>query len=903
MKPNSSDHQVERANAWLGGVGGVGGVAMVGAIVACAGLTLTPCMADDGADACCSAKSEGLMDTGWADAPGFDEATGQDKRNFPPDRIVDYHHMLLDVFIPDMEQTRAYITQTLTLSPISETVSTLTLDARGMKIKSIAAQGYQTTFTYDGMKLAISFVPSLTPGEVVDVVTTYEVADPQRGMIWTLADDAVASKGAEIHTQGQAETNSYWFPCHDFPNERLTTEVIATVPAGYLASSNGYLKEKTRTVREAPGVKTPAGKLGPALLRPFDKFHWVQDREHVNYLVSLVVGKFDVVDVGDKTLSCPVYVPVGRGEDVKRTYGNTLAMIRAFEKLFDEPYPWARYAQLVVQNFEAGGMENTSATSLHDTAIYSQSADLDHDLDGLISHELAHQWWGDYLTCNSWEHVWLNEGFATYSTALWFEQRDGANGYAEQVVSLFDRVSGADKGRAPEAQGFVSKVWTNPWEAFRRGANPYPKGAFTLHMLRKRLGDENFFKGIATYIDRHKNSTVETSDLRRVMEEISGLQLEQFFQQWTARPGIPNLDVKFSYDPSRSNLRFDIAQTQDIDQDNPAFELPLGIFIKNSAGPDVVIEPKISGKAETFEVDLEGPPQFVAVNPEFGVLARIDVAQSPEQWMSQLAGGPSLVSKTMAIRALSGVEGATSASANEQLRKIAADKAQPTFFRVEAVRALAKRNAKNDTSSLISTSRESWEVREATSNAIADLALRNDNKDDASLHDLAIRSLVQRATKDESLKVRNASMIGLARMKAAECEAIVEAALQSSSQSDEGRQAALECLADVMPHDAMNLAAFYAGPGFDNRTRGTACDAMVAIAKRSKNAKDVDRAVTRLGELLTARENRVRMSAGDALVKLGDKRGVELLEAAKTKYSAPDITQRFEQFAEQLRNK
>lgn len=870
------------------------------AIAGCAGLALSALASDiDGADACCNAKSEGLY---WeslaAGTPGFDESTGQDLRNFPRDRIVDYQHMLLDVFVPDMEKTKAYVTQTLTLAPISETVSTLTLDARAMNIKSVAAQGYQTNYTYDGRKLAISFVPSLTPGEKVDVVTTYELNDPPRGLIWTLPDQEFPNRTAEIHTQGQPETNSYWFPCHDFPNERLTTEVIATVPAGYIASSNGFLKEKARTVREAPGAKTASGKLGPALLRPFDKFHWVQDREHVNYLVTLVIGKFDVVEVGDKTLSCPVYVPVGRGGDVKHTYGNTIAMIRAFEKLFDEPYPWARYAQLVVQNFEAGGMENTSATSMFDTAIYSKSADIDHDLDGLIAHELGHQWWGDFLTCNSWEHVWLNEGFATYSSALWFEQRDGANGYAEQVVSLFDRVSGADKGRAPEAQGFVSKVWTNPWEAFRRGANPYPKGAFTLHMLRKRLGDENFFKAIATYIDRHKNSTVETSDLRRVMEEVSGLQLEQFFKQWTARPGIPNVSVKFSYDPSRNKLRFDIEQTQDIDVDNPAFEFPLGIFIKNSSGPDVVIEPSVTGKTETFEVDLEGPPQFVAVNPELSVLARIDVAQSPEQWMAQLANGPSLISKTMAIRALGGEK---NASANEQLRKIAADKSQPDFFRTEAVRSLAKRNAKNDLSSLISTARDAWEVREATSTAIADVALREENKDDATLQDLAIRSLVQRATKDESLKVRNAAMKGLARLKVPEGADIVVAALQSSSQSDEARQAALESLVDFMPKDAMGLASFYAGPGFDNRTRGAACEAMVEIAKKSNDPKNVDIAVKRLGELLTVRENRVRMSAGDALVKLGDVRGIEALESAKSKFTAPEITQRFEAFANQLR--
>ncbi len=867
---------------------------------------------EDGGEACCAHKLEALLGMQAEGTPGFDEATGQDLRNFQKDRIVDFQHMTLDLFIPDMETPKATVTQTLRFAPISETVTSLSLDASAMKITGASALGYQVSFTHDGSTYTANFVPSIPPGQTVDLVTTYELNDPPRGLMWTLADRAWPGRDPQIHTQGQPQTNHYWFPSHDFPNERLTTEVIATVPAGFLASSNGYLAEQTRVIREAPGAKTAGGTLGPALLRPFDRFRWVQDREHVNYLVTLVVGKFDVVDVGGELpriidgketkikLSCPVYVPPGRADDVQYTYANTLPMIAVFEKLLDEPYPWARYAQLVVHNFEAGGMENTSATTMFDTALHTKDSTKDHDLDGLIAHELAHQWFGDLITCNSWEHIWLNEGFATYSEALWFEARDGEEGYQREVLSDYDRVISADRGVAPQAQGFVSKVWTHPWETFRRAANPYPKGAMTLHMLRARLGDDNFFRGLQRYIDLHKDSTVETSEFRRVMEDASGLQLEQFFYQWTQRPGVPRVNVKFTYDPARRKLRFEVEQTQQIDDQNPAFEFPMGVYIKNSAGPDVVIDPMIAARTDSFEVDLEGPPVFVAVNPQLSTLGAFDVAQSPEQWIAQAQDGPTLLAKVQAARALAK---STDTAGNEPLRRISADAAVPAFLRVEAIRALAARNARNDISSLVTTTRDIWEVREALCTALADLASRESNVNDLSLRALAERTLLNRAAKDESLRVRNASLRGLARMRVSEGLDLVKAALNSSSQSDSARQTALECLVDYMPKEAMDYASFYAGPGVDNRTRATAMDVLVRLAQASNDPKDKERAFTRLTDMLNIRENRARMSAGEALVKLGDARAIEPLMTAASKSRAPEIAQRLEGFAQQLRGK
>src|SRR5690606_32345803 len=210
----------------------------------------------------------------------------------------------------------------------------------------------------------------------------------------------------------------HWFVCHDYPNERMTTELIVDVPAVYSVSSNGRLVSHLTTGDRAV-------------------WHWLQDKPHVPYLVTLVIGTFDIVEIPHDRVPMKVWVPQGLGDQVMQTYGRTGDMIDLFEQRFGVPYPWDRYDKRVVKNFGAGGMENTSATSMYPTAILDSTALLDGDLDGLIAHELAHQWTGDLITCKSWAHIWLNEGWATYCSALWNERRFGEDGYLDSIRNNF----------------------------------------------------------------------------------------------------------------------------------------------------------------------------------------------------------------------------------------------------------------------------------------------------------------------------------------------------------------------------------------------------------------------------------------------------------------------------------
>ncbi|MBL0921724.1 MAG: hypothetical protein IBJ10_06305, partial [Phycisphaerales bacterium] len=614
---------------------------------------------------------------GWVEAlsEGFaapyDEKTGRDNRNFPPSPLADHERMVLEIDIPDMNRRFFNATQTLTLTALGAPLDALTLNAEGLAIDSVTMQERALAFSHDGSTLTIRFDPPLQPGQSATVTTRYSAEDMADGMVWSPEDPAVPGRAAQLHTQGQPESNRFWFPSHDFPNERMATEMIVTAPDGYLVSANGRLvSERVENGRR--------------------RFHWAQDKPHPAYLVSLIVGKFDVVDVAsrDCRVPMPCYVAPGDGDKVERTFGRTRDMMRVFETRFAEPYPWDRYAQLLVWNYGSGGMENTSATTLYEWCILDERAVDDGDMDALIAHELGHQWFGDLITCRSWAHLWLNEGFATYAESLWFEERDGYDaGYLDDVwtnlrgIAASDRLDPKDE-KAGDRPGMVSNVYDDPGETFGRRSNPYPKGASVLHMLRVMLGDEVFFRGLQTYVDRFALKEVETSDFRRVMEEVSGRSLERFFDQWTVRPGTPQVTVTGKWSERDRALHLTVEQTQRIDAKSPAFVFDLPIHVETASGARTVTI-AVSERRHERTVELDGEPTMVAIDPALAVIMT-PTAKVPAGWLrAQAERGPTLASRLDAARALREHPGAETtatlsgllrdSSEHHHVRRIAAD--------------------------------------------------------------------------------------------------------------------------------------------------------------------------------------------------------------------------------------
>lgn len=840
-----------------------------------------------------------------------DLATGRNILNYPPHPIVDFRHMALDIVIPDMNVARFDAQQTLTIAPIAAPLDELRLDARLLKIKSVSAPSGSPTFSHDGRTLTISFASPLPPGVPVDVKIEYALENPQEGLFWTPESPFWPGRPAQIHTQGQPETNSYWFPCHDFPNERLTTELRVTVPAGYVASSNG------RLIAEGPWKEGPKDITG----RPgMQTFHFAQDDQaggpHSNYLVSLVVGKFDIVDVsrlnvpfrtagparpplGSAASKMPVYVPLGRAADVPGTYGRTARMVKFFSDRFDEPYPWARYAQLVVHNFGAGGMENTSATTMFDTALVARPQLADSDFDGLIAHELGHQWFGDLITCKSWEHIWLNEGFATFLTALWIEERDGIDAYQTQVRQNFDAVVGADNGSAPETPGVVSKIYKQPWDVFRKGSNPYPKGASVLHMLRRKLGDKVFFGAVATYIDRFKGKNAETDDLRIILEEASGENLEQFFQQWLYRPNIPRLTINAIYDQSAGGITIDVAQTQPIDGANPAFAFDLPVAA-NIGGKRIERTFRMETRSAKFLIPAAAAPSFVEFDPNQTLLAEFKITQPAEASAALVASSSSLPARWQGLDQLladATPKVPTPGAANDALLKLVVNESQSQALRSRAISVFAARQQWQPLLTLLDSKKLDLRVRVSAINALADIASKASDETVPNV----ITSL-SKQLESPSDRVRAAAIRGLGKIKQPGSVTVALAYAtrlpRADAQNDDVRQAALEALGALEAAEAIPAAIELAAPGSNTRTRGRAIDTLGKLAKF-----DRPRILAELSKYLADAEARPRNAATDALISLESADALAILEARVPGISDPSQREAFKARVDALRKK
>jgi aminopeptidase N len=806
----------------------------------------------------------------WRAVPGegkggtFDAANGRDHRNFPPDPQVEYRAMRLELDFPDLASGRFSGVQRLQVAPIGVPVQSLRLDAEGLRIDAVEVDGAPAEFAHDGSVLVIRFsqplVGSLSaPGAraaASEVVVRYAGERPIDGLTFSAATPevpgAAPARGAEVHTQGQTETNRYWFPIHDFPNVRVPTELVITVPKGLQASANGALvSHEVRGDRET--------------------WHWRQEKPHVPYLVSLVIGDFERVELPNPLSAVPmaVWAPKGRGADALATYANTDRMMKVFERAFGQPYPWARYDQLIVRNFGAGGMENTSATTMMPTAVHDQIARAEQDLDGLISHELCHQWTGDLVTCRSWEHIWLNEGWATYGTALWMEERDGADGYWDSVLGNA-RVARGDVPGAPEAM--CSPVYERAGQTFSRPANPYPKGASILHMLRRMLGDEVFFRGVHAYMARHALGLAETHDFRRAMEEASGLGLEWFFDQWCFRPGSPVVKAALSYDAATRALTVRAEQAQPIDARTPAMRIRIPVWVRTPGG-DRVVPFEMRDRTATVSAVLDGPPVAAWVDPWLEALKVIEVEQ-PEAWtLAAVGAAPTHAARRQALAQAAKAGTPTALGA---LERVAGDASARHTLRIDAIEALAAVGSPESKRAVLALAKgpiDDPRVRAASVRALA--------KCDGSDAVPVLRSVIAAgggAPRERSYAVRAAAVEALADLGAKDALPDVRPLVAEPSHGESVSQAALRFVAKF--GDASDLPAAQArcALGIADRARPTAVDAVAELAKRADGDARTG-AEAFLVRMVEDPEERTAMSAGAALAQLKCRAALDRLRA------------------------
>ena len=604
-----------------------------------------------------------------------------------PDRQIDVQHIRLELDV-DLKGRSVEGTATIDYRAVRPLGRTVTLDAVGLEILSVEAG--QATDGPDALTEA-KFVTDddslqiVDPGSEADAMKRfaeedsvgrlrirYRVRDPKSGLYFFGPTDDAPNVPLTVWSQGEPRGSRYWFPCIDHPNERQTTEMIVTAPAGFEVLSNGRLLSR----EELPGD-------GPKRTR----FHWKQEKTHTTYLTSLVVGDFSVER--DEWRGRPVtyYVPKKRAEDLRRTFGRTTEMLEFFSDRFGIEYPWDKYAQVVVEQFIWGGMENTSATTLYERALHDERAMLDSSPDWLIAHELGHQWWGDLVTCRNWSHLWLNEGFATYSEVLWAEYKQGE---IERDWRLLEKSRSARSGSA-QSRPIVDRTYPHPGSLF--DARAYPKGGWVLHMLRRRLGDEDFFNGLKRYGTAYAYQTAETTDLRRLFERVYGVSLERFFYDWTERPGHPELNVTTRYLSDSRDVEVQIEQTQKSDP----FVIPVKLrFGTSTAGADDAVELRddefvMTERSQTRRVRVDGEPMFVSVDPDFSLLATIRETKPDQFWEWQLKRGVNVAEIFRAIEHFGSKDSARSRDLlRDALLKPTDGTAAHHGVRSEAARALGR---------------------------------------------------------------------------------------------------------------------------------------------------------------------------------------------------------------------
>jgi aminopeptidase N len=534
--------------------------------------------------------------------------------HYAPDRDFDSTHIKLELKV-DIALSAIEGTCTTTLRAFHDGVKEAAFDAVEMKIKAVSVAGRKARYKYDKRKLRVTLPRAYKAGEEVSLAVHYRVEKPKLGIYFIRPEKAYPDTPTQVWTQGQDEYSRYWYPCHDAPQEKATTEMIATVPQDFTAISNGGLVKVT--VDKTAKTKT---------------FHWRMSIPHSTYLVTLAAGRW--VELRDSWAGIPItyYTEKGKEKRARLAFGKTPRMVKFFSEAIGVKYPYEKYAQVAAANFIYGGMENTTATTQTDLVLCDERAYAENWHEGLVAHELAHQWFGDLLTCKDWSHAWLNESFATYFDALYDEHDHGDASFRYHMLGNARNYFGEDKERY--RRPIVTNVYKEPSDIFDR--HLYEKGSTVLHMLRYVLGDELWWRSIKTYVEDNRGKSVETLDLINAIEKATGRNMRWFFDQWIFKAGHPEYKVTYTWDPKKKEASVWIVQSHRTDPETGLFKMPLVFEFELPNGRRKQFKEMVEKKEQTFTWKLDKEPRLFRFDPGNWVLKHVTVVKPRKMWFYQL---------------------------------------------------------------------------------------------------------------------------------------------------------------------------------------------------------------------------------------------------------------------------
>jgi aminopeptidase N len=544
-------------------------------------------------------------------------------------KINDLVHTKLDVKF-DFSKSYLYGKAWITLKPHFYPTDTLQLDAKGMDIKKVSLvkgnNSKDLKYKYDGWFLKINLDKTYKGGEEYTVYIDYTskpdevkvkgsaAINDAKGLYFINPLGKEKDKPTEVWTQGETEGSSVWFPTIDRPNQKSTEEIYMTVPDKFVTLSNGKL---TNQKKNTDGTRTD---------------YWKMDLPHAPYLFFMGAGDFAVVKDSYKGKEVSYYVDKPYASVARKIFGNTPEMMGFYSKILGVEYPWVKYSQMVGRDYVSGAMENTTAT-LHQESAQKDARELTEEnaWESTIAHELFHQWFGDLVTTESWSNLTLNESFANYSEVLWSEYKYGKDAGDEQNYKDMEDYLHSNSGN----KDLVRYYYNDKEDMF--DAVSYNKGGRILNMLRNYVGDSAFFKALNLYLTTNKFKSAEAAQLRLAFEDVTGRDLNWYWNQWYYGNGNPSLDINYSYDNATRKAQVIVKQVQEGDK---VFKLPVAVDVYKGAEKkryNVWVDAKI----DTFYFDAATKPDLVNFDGDKILLTEKKENKTIDEYLHQYkyAGG------------------------------------------------------------------------------------------------------------------------------------------------------------------------------------------------------------------------------------------------------------------------
>lgn len=573
--------------------------------------------------------------------PEEDEIQLRTKYNETETVLTDLIHTKLKVNF-DWNNSRMNGVATISAKPHFYSSNELILDAKGMLINGVTMKGAKLKYTYDNAFLTIDLGKEFTRNDTYTVEIDY-VARPEeieegtgtaitsdKGLYFINPKGEDKNKMPQIWTQGETEASSVWFPTIDSPNAKTSQEIYITVDKKYATLSNGKLMS-SKLISDGKRVD-----------------HWKQELSHAPYLFMMGIGEFKIVKDsytrkdGSK-MEVNYYVEPEWEGSAKDIFGETPAMIKFFSEKMGVEYPWDKYHQIVVRDYVSGAMENTGAVIFGDYAYKNKRELLDSDDQSTIAHELFHHWFGDLVTCESWSNLTLNESFANYSQFLWDEHRYGIDEAEFQAINERNGYF-----QSAQMQGYHNLVWFDYDQKDQMfDGHSYNKGGRILHMLRSYLGDDAFFTALNLYLEENKFQAAEFHQLRLAFEEVSGEDLNWFFNQWYLGSGHPTLKFNQEEDTVNHTITINVKQQQDLDE-FPIFKLPVNMVTFDDEGKHVH-KVVIDEVEEEFTFSYKGSLKGILYDEQQMLLAKKLEDKTTEQYIYQFYHGEKYEARKMGL--------------------------------------------------------------------------------------------------------------------------------------------------------------------------------------------------------------------------------------------------------------